>query len=272
MWRILYDYVDHEFGAVEVSRVEIGADYVRSSDIPNPQEDGVGFGLDFTDPGDVLIHLSVYSSPASNPAVARAAVLAAAREFSRIWNAAAVRAEAGAVAELYAGELGMFEGRPRPVQWDLDNYASGHLSGQARFVRGERTVHPLDVDGEAVWHNVAVSALGTQAEFEVEGSSPAWPVITIPGPLPAGGQIDLEGEWIARLNRSIASGSTAKIDTRPGRRLMTLNGAPVNLLLPSGAVISEMWLPPGPRTAKIFVSSPGAAPGAVIKWRTTDIA
>lgn len=274
MWSLVYGSVEHTFDGVDVARVAVGGNSTRSQDVSLPRQDGVAFGQDYVDPGDIVLDLNITVSPYPDPVVARRSVMNQAAAFARKWDALSVRSATGAMAELYADELGMFEGRPRPVEWDYANYAFGHLTGRARFVRSAPTVHPI-VGGVVPWNSVSVpvsDGSGTPSAVTVAGTAPAWPVITLRGPLMAGGKLNLTGVWSAHLNRAIPGGTTASIDTRPGRRLMTIGGSPANLLLPTGVGLSGMDIPVGSHTATLVVTTPGAALASTVAWRTTDMA
>ena len=285
MWSLAYSNGSHGFGDVYVEAVEIGGRVYRNDDVPAPRADGVVFGEDFADPGDVILHVAV-DAPWAEEGERRAFVYGAAQQFSELWDAASVRSVPGAVAELAAGELGVFEGRPRSVEWDFQHYSAGFLRGKARFVRSSSVAYAAG----ASWRSVSVQLVppevgawvfpltfpvsGTTAvvrasTFEVGGTASAWPVIEVDGPVQSGASVEVTGEWSVTLSRGLAYDETARLDTRPGRRGMTVNGSPVNLLVPSSPSLADLSLSPGPHQVALRGSSLEGTAVARLRWRDT---
>lgn len=291
MWGLRYDEAAFDFGAVNVARVQIAGISYTVSDIPAPRDDGTWFGQDTAEPGDILLSLSVGAAPGLDDAAARRQVFAIAEEFSRHWDAPQLREKPRAVAEFYADELGMFEGRPRSVEWDFSKYSAGWLTGRTRFVRSSLVSHPVDGAGEALWRSVEAALTAPPSRsgwvfplvfplqnlepvvlanwFEVGGDAPAWPVIEISGPLQAGASLEVSGAWQIRLARDLAYDQTSTIDTRPGRRVSTINGTPVIVLAPDSTRLSELSLSPGPHQVSLRGISPQGTAHARVRWRDT---
>lgn len=290
MFRLVYPGTDFEFGPVDVESVEIGGVSYRVDDTPLPRRDGIAFGRDFADPGDIVLTVSVSGeSQVWGDEEIRHDVYRKATVFSEAWDARVLREQPRLIAELVSGELGMFEGRPRGVQWDYANYAVGFLRGRARFVRASTAVYAVDPDtGESPWHEQAVGLVPAQLgglvaplvaplttarastrarPFTVGGDADVWPVITVTGPLQSGGQVELVNRWSLRLNQALAYDDVVVIDTRPGRRLMTVNGRPGNVLAPSGARLSQAFMPPGLQEIALRGASVEGTASATIRWR-----
>lgn len=283
VWKLAWDGGVHDFGAVSVARVDFGSPSHRTDDESVPRGDGVWMGQDFQAPGDVVLDVSV-SVCGPDPDALRENVRTIAAGFTSAWNDSALRDRPGVLAELWCGEIGIVEGRPRGASWDWENYAVGYLTGTARFVRdSDRMYDPA----AAAWQSARVGIVSPDSgglvaplvaplstarpstraqDFIVSGES-TWPIIEVRGPLQDGGRIELVGQWVAFLNRGFAAGDEVVIDTRPGRRSMTLNGAPVNVLSPSGARMDQMVLPPGSRSVALRGTSVTGTAEVTVLWR-----
>jgi len=289
MWALAYDGNENEFDQVHVAGIKIAGHDYRTEDTAQVQRDGLRFGSDYADPGDIVIALSVNSGAQLGDAEARRIVRERATAFTALWDAPLLRSQPGLVAELHADELGVFEGRPRGVEWDWSRYAAGFLPGRARWVRSSAVSYIVGSDGE-VWHEQTVgmvpaqigglvaplvAPLTTAAEssrartFTVGGDSPAWGIYTVTGPLAPGARVELTGRWSAHLNRVLAYDEVIQIDTRPGQRLMTVNESPRNVLLPSGARMSEMSMNPGVNEIALRGTSIDGTARLSVRWRDT---
>lgn len=287
VWKLTYEQTEFPFGDVVVEKVRFEGASFRVDDAPSPRRDGSLFGQDFIEPGDIVISVAVDAGGITDPHARRRFVAEHAEEFSSAWVSARLRLSVAGTAILHAGEHGHFEGRPRGVEWDNSDYASGFLRGTARFVRNTTDVIVVNEDGNAPWHEVSVGLVPSltgdiiapliapvtttietsrAASFEVTGAD-AWPVYTVTGPLDVGASIECVGVWTARLNRALTFDDIAEFDTRPGRRVMRLNGAPVNLLA-DGARLSEMRLPPGSRQLALRGRSLTGLARVTARWQT----
>lgn len=290
MWSLNYDGGQHVFGQVLVTKVSVGGRVYRTDDTPLPYGDGITFGTDFADAGDVKLELIINQNRVKDAALQRELVRAEAFRFLEFWDAAVVRSSPGRSADLVIPELGAFVGRPRRAEWDWETYRLGYLRGTATFVRSSSDVYEVDSSGTSPWLEETVGLVPAQLgglvaplaaplstaaassrarSFTVGGTKPAFGIYTVRGPLQAGGQVELVGKWVAKLNRGLAYDAVAVIDTRPGHERMTVNGRPVNLLLPSGAVMSEMFMEPGPQAIALRGTSLEGTASVSVRWRNT---
>lgn len=291
MWGLRYDDVEFDFGAVNVASIQIAGISYAVSDIPAPRDDGTWFGQDTAEPGDILLSLSIGARPGLEDDAARLQVFATAEEFSRQWDAPDLRDKPRAVAEFYADELGMYEGRPRSVEWDFSKYAAGWLTGRTRFVRSGLISYPVDGAGEVPWRSVDVALHAPASRtgwvfplvfplqnlepvvkstwFEVGGTDPAWPLIEVQGPIQAGAEVEVPGEFVLRTNRALEYDEVGLVDSRPGRRVCTINGTAINFLAPSSTRLSELSLSPGPHQVSLRGISPQGTASARVRWRDT---
>ncbi|MFA5608316.1 MAG: hypothetical protein WDA07_14255 [Leucobacter sp.] len=293
-WILTYPGVEYRFGppdhTVELVGWTFQADGSRNDDTPAPRMDGIIFGEDFLEAGRLQIDVKIDFTTHPVPVETRAQLAWEARQaFSEAWRADVVRSRPGAVAELTMGGEVAFEGRPRPVAWDDDAQNVGLIYGSALFVPAGTGV--FDVTGpNAGWRTVSVQLVppevgawvfpltfpvsGTTAAvrasvFEVGGTASAWPVIEVDGPIQSGASVEVTGEWSVTLNRGLAYDETARLDTRPGQRSMTVNGRPVNLLVPSSPSLADLSLSPGPHQVALRGSSLEGTAVARLRWRDT---
>lgn len=288
-WKITYDGTGHEFGAVFVEQVQVGSIVYRVDDSAAPRMDGIYFGQDFADPGDIEITVAVEAAGVIDTAARRALVAAQVATFTKAWDAAEARSKPGALVELHAGELGIFEGRPRGLEWDRTDYASGFLRGRARFIRDSLVSYPPESEGGG-WHSATLQLVPSQvgglkaplkaplrtsaestraAPLEVGGDAEAWPVLDLAGPIQSDAQLLVHGRWRLYLNRPLNQFQTAQIDTRPGRRATYLNGVPVQLLDPRSSLLAECSLLPGSNTLSLRGSSIEGTASVTARWRNT---
>src|SRR5690606_22438467 len=125
MWSLQYAGTAYEFGRVSVTSVEIGGRSYGVADTPNPRSDGVMFGQDVPDPGDVKLELLLNFQHVRTLDMQRAMVTEAASEYLTVWDAAEVRRDPLGLAEFTLPSVGMFEGRPRRAEWHMSTYGLG---------------------------------------------------------------------------------------------------------------------------------------------------
>lgn len=290
MWSLRYAGESYEFNHVSVTSVEVEGRSYRVDDATNPRSDGVTFGEDFADPGDVQLELFINFQHVRNLEMQRMMLREAASDFLASWDAVKIRRDPWGIAEFTIPKLGMFEGRPRRAEWDWSTFGLGYLVGAATFVRDSTEMIQLDDGGEASWHFVEVGIESPSVKsgwvfplvfplqnlepvvkstwLEVSGQD-AWPLIEVSGPLQSGASLEVTNGWRIVLNRALAFDEVARIDTRPGRRISTVNDSPRNILAPSSSLLSELQLTPGPHQISLRgVSTTGLAT-ARLSWRTT---
>ncbi|WP_053352699.1 hypothetical protein [Leucobacter musarum] len=290
MWSLKYDGTAYSFDHVAVTSVEIEGRSYRVDDAANPRADGVAFGQDFADPGDIKLKLLLTFQTTRNLTMQRAKLKEAADSFLRAWDAKALRATAGALGELTIPSLGLFEGRPRRAEWDWSTFGLGYLTGAATFVRSDLLTYVLNESGGAPWQSATLGLVPAQvggiksplkaplrtsvessraAPLVVGGSAEAWGIYDLKGPIQSNAQIEVPNRWRLYLNRSLAYNQTARIDTRPGRRGTYLNGKPVQLLDPRSSLLDDCALLPGQNVLALRGASIEGTASVSVRWRDT---
>lgn len=293
-WILAYEGTEYRFGPpghpVELVDWEFSSDSYEVDDVSTPRGDGVIFGEDFIQAGELKVSVRIDFTTAPYGAVERARLAWDARStLIDAWRADRLRTDSNAVAQLTMGGVQMVEGRPRRYRVDDTFQNVGLVTAELYFIPSQPVVYVI-ADGGEVWHEHTVSlapaevgflseplseplsaAVGSSntASFAVGGSTSAWGVFTVRGPLQAGGRLELADRWSAHLGRALRYDDVAVFDTRPGRFRMTLNGAPVNLLAPSGARLSDMSLEPGPHALTLRGTSTEGTASATVRWRDT---
>lgn len=284
-WAITVGSTRTTFGPVEVVSWNIGGREFRTDDTDRPRADGRWFGQDFTLPGDVTIELIIRADGANRQERFDNAM--SIREwFTGVWSGDSIRLRPGVVAELEIADRVAFSGRPRYIDWDDSRATFGIIRGTALFVRQD----DMSFDVGAGWEETSVSlvppAVGglvaplvaplttTRGSdrgrpFEVAGTSPVWPIITVYGPIASGAQVELVNGWTLRLNRSLAYDQRAVFDTRPSSRSMKLNNRAINLMAPNSSRLSQLSIPPGPQEIALRGTSIEGTASVHMRWRTT---
>lgn len=292
-WKLTYDSVSYEFGnkhhQAELVSWEQGADMYTVNDVQAPGDDGVWFGEDHVEAGEILINVKIdYTSyPAPTEECVRLA-LAAREELERVWRADWVRAFPNRLAELHMGGRIILEGRPRRVKFDDSAQNVGLIFAQLPFIPANssvilvgdtsdgwneavaRLVPPEPRNGwvfPLVFPLVNLEPVVRGTHFGVLGTTDTWVVARISGPIQSGAELELVGGWILRLNRALGPYDVAEVDARPGRRTLTVNGTPTNFLTPSSSRVSELKVSPGDRQIILRGTSLEGTASAAIRWR-----
>lgn len=283
-WSITIGGIRHDFGAVEVESWSINGREYRTDDTDRPRSDGRYFGQDYATPGDVEINLLIRADGSSREERFNNA-MAIRSSFTEVWNGDNIRFTPGEVAELEVAGRANVSGRPRYIDWDDSKATFGIIRGTALFVRDfDRAFN----SGEAEWFEVTVGLVPPQMggliaplvaplttaysstrarPFEVGGDSEVWPIITVRGPIQSGASVELTHGWTLRLNRGLAYDEVAEFDSRPGQRMMRLNGRPVNLLAPTGNRLSQISISPGIHEIALRGTSLEGTASVTAKWR-----
>lgn len=290
MWSLQYDNTAYRFDHVAVTSVGIGGKVYRVDDTPNPRSDGVAFGQDFADPGDIEFELLLTYQTVKNLGIQRAMLKEAADSFLQAWDAPSLRLNPGAVGDLVVPSVGLFEGRPRRAEWDWSTFGLGYLIGKATFIRSSPVTYVLD-GGTSPWRSVEVGILAPVGRsgwvfplvfpiqnlepdvrstwFEVGGETDAASIVSITGPVLAGAEVEIASGFRLVTNRDLAYDETAVADARRGRMTLTVNGAAANFLAPTSTLLSGLTLTPGPHQVSLRGISPQGTARARIEWRDT---
>ncbi|MFI6686598.1 hypothetical protein [Streptomyces sp. NPDC050485] len=259
---------------------EIAYGDTDTGDTPLPQADGVRLGRDYRAAATLTFEIGVDSvDSASDQPGRHGHNLAALSDMGRVWDAEAVRGRFGVPAVLrtvQGGRCRRFYGRPRKwapagsrltrqgytpvvttfacvdgvayddveksVRVDLNPPPHRGLAGPLRT--------PLTMTGE--------STAKTSVAAVVEGTKPAWPVITIYGPIsqPSCEVVLRDDEqlwnggqrgWRVSLDRKLRDGEWITIDPRPWARTVLLNngGSVAGALSRDTPRMQNMQLPLG---------------------------
>lgn len=290
MWSLIHADKHYRFDHVAVTSVQLDGRTYRVDDAPAPRADGVHFGQDFADPGDVTLTLLLTFQNIRNLSMQREMLREAAYAFLAAWDAPELRRAPGSVGELIIPSIGMLEGRPRRAEWDWSTYGLGYLIGTATFVRSSLDTYVLDSTGYAPWQSATLRLVPSQvgglkaplktplrtsvestraSTVDVGGDAEAWPVLDLTGPIQSDAQLLIHGRWRLYLNRPLNQFQTAQIDTRPGRRATYLNGVPVQLLDPRSSLLGECSLLPGSNVLSLRGSSIEGTASVTARWRNT---
>lgn len=288
MWSLQYDNTAYSFDHVAVTSVGIGGKVYRVDDTPNPRSDGIGFGQDFADPGDIELEMLLTFQTVKNIGMQRAMLQEAAYSFLQAWDAPSIRDAPGVTTEITIPSIGAFEGRPRRAEWDWSTFGLGYLFGKATFIRSTAGILVPNDQGLA-WNEVDVSIVPPAPRtgwtfplvfplvnldpavrstfFRVGGDMAAPCVVEIDGPISAGAEVEISNGWVLRTKRALAYDETAVADSRPGRMLLTVNDVPTNFLAPSSSRLSELTLSPGDHQIALRGISIEGTARARVRWR-----
>lgn len=290
-WRLAYEGTDYEFGThehpVEVTEWEQGADIHDVDDERLPRADGVAFGQDFIEAGEIVVSVKIDFTDAPYPHDECVRLAMRARsELARVWRADAVRSRPGAVAELTIGGEFLVEGRPRRARFDDALQASAVIYAELPFVPESSGAYMVGDAGG--WHEAIMRLVPSQvgglkaplraplrtsvestraATVQVDGDAPAHGIYELRGPIQSDAQIEIPTRWRLYLNRPLGDFDTATIDTRPGHAATFLNGVAVQLLDPRSSLLSECTLLPGPNILTLRGSSIEGTAQVTARWR-----
>lgn len=282
-WRIVYPGVDYVFGTgahpvFNQTTPEIGTPDLRTDDTDRPRADGVAFGVDYFGGQTVSFHLGV-RAPSDAEARAEASLLRS------VWRANAVRSVPGAVAELhaeYAGRTRVLYGRPRRFSPDYSDSSVNHLVDVLADFGCVDDLFYGDTDESISFGIVPPSGGGLLAPLasplattlssdrsqgiQVDTELPAWPVVTIEGPV-TNPSVSI-GDVVFDVRSTLAADDVLVIDTRPWKRSALRNGASI-----AGAVrgtrLSKAAIPAGSHEVGFRGTDPTGTASVQITWRPT---
>lgn len=291
-WKLSYAGTTYTFGtsahAVELVGWESDADSYRVDDAPAPRADGVWFGEDFIEPGEVQISVKIdFTTAPYGPEECARLALEARDTLDRVWRAEALRREPGALAELVMGGEQMIEGRPRRARFDTSFQGRGLIYAELSFIPANTMRYAVDKAGNAPWQSVSLALVAAQAgglksplkeplRTSVESSraapvtitgSTAYPIYELRGPIQSAAQLEVPGRWRLYLNRGLTEFQTARIDTRPGHLGTYLDNRPVQVLDPRSNLLAECTLLPGANVLALRGSSLEGTAKVTARWR-----
>jgi hypothetical protein len=285
-WLLRYGSTSYTFGPADLDVVNMSAPdmsdvEVRADDFDRPRSDGRAFGSDFRGARTITFSLGVLGESEAEVRD-RLAVL------SNVWRADAVRSTPGALAEMvvqYAGRERSCFGRPRKFAHSDEDAAQGFIPVTATFDTADdlwysatSTDQTLSIAGGVGGGLLAplASPLGTtqnsdrSVAIEARGDLPAWPVITISGPI-TNPEIEVMNLWKIRLATTIAEGQSVVIDTRPwARTVVRSDGASLaGAFTRDSRRLSNAYIPAGRYELAFRGSSPTGTATAHLSWRDT---
>lgn len=283
------------FGTIEsgyylLDPYEITYGETDAGDVPMPQEDGVRLGQDYRGQATITFEVGVDTVDDSPTILGRhGANLGAVSTMLQAWDAEAVRRRFATPAVLrttQGGRARRFYGRPRkPAPAGSRLTRQGYTPVVCTFVCVDSTAYD-DVEQNVRIglvppdHHGLVGPLTTPltmtgegsgkvaGEVTVGGTKPAWPVITINGPI-TNPVCDIVGRWKAGLDMTLGVGERVVIDPRPWVRTVMRNGnASVAGLLTRGTPrLKDMKLPLGRQDFVLRGTDATGSAFMTVAWR-----
>jgi len=251
-------------------------------DAETPRQDGLSFGTDYHT-GRVITFSLAIQAASEALALAQLALLA------KAWRGDGIRLLPGAVAELATennGRQRMIWGRPRrfgpPVNSSLKSAGlifvpcDFQCAGQQFYALTEDTITvpfiPPPSGGFTFPITFPLSTVGpavTAGGITVGGEDPAWPIITINGPI-TNPVAAAGGLWTLGLTMTIQAGQSVTIDTRPWKQTVTRqDGASFAGKLTRESRIDKAFLPPGPHSVSLGGVDGTGTSSMNFNWRNT---
>lgn len=286
-WQVKYPGVEFTFGGPDravwcTAPPDLGDVALSVDDVDRPRGDGMLFGQDYRGGQTITFELGINAE--AGPDRERR-VRDAAAELARVWRADSIRQTAGATAELWTrsgGRLRLKHGRPRRFALN-DRYAhQGYMTavadfacvddvwygGDAREVSVSLVPPPsggLVTPIEAPFETTEVSQRA--GAMDVYGELPAWPVITIYGPI-SDPEVSITGLWSLRLATTIAHDRAILVDTRPWFRriIRDYDGASFAGTL-RGVRLANASIPPGSHEVVLRGTDQTGTSSLRVQWR-----
>ncbi|MFI8265263.1 hypothetical protein [Streptomyces sp. NPDC085665] len=314
-WNLSYDAdglhlaVDFTFGTIRsgaylLEPYEITYADGDLGDTPMPRTDTVRLGQDYRAPATLTFEVGVDTVPAAATAAGRhGANLNALSLMAQAWDAEGLRhrfAVPAVLRTVQGGRARRLYGRPR--KWSAAGSRltrQGYTPVVATFACVDSTAYD-DVEQTALVAlqppphrglrgplkapiTMAGAGVGAvQGGLLVGGTKPAWPVITVGGPISrpsvqlvdrvlpgAGGGERLLPGWTAELDLELQEGESVTIDTRPWARTILRNGtASVAGALTWGSPrLEDMRLPVGRQSLVLRGTSDAGTATMTVAWR-----
>lgn len=293
-WVLNYPGEEYKFGPprfnVELVNFEIGTDSYRVDDTPNDRGDGMVFGQDFLEPGEIKINVKIDFTTYPAPVEQRAQrAWDTAQELYRVWRADALRRTSGAVATLNMGGEVLVSGRPRRSNFDYDVQNVGLVYGSLYFIPSSTNRYAIDEDGNQIWNSVEVGLIPSQiggivaplkapittarasdrsSQFEVPGGNSHF-TLEVFGPIQSGWSVELIGHWVLESGMALNYDDSVKIETDPDNAGTYWNGSPRVVLKPNAPRLTTLVLPNGWHELAFRGTSIEGTARAVLSWKET---
>ncbi|MCX5070830.1 hypothetical protein OOJ91_33840 [Micromonospora lupini] len=252
-----YTWGPRSSGVMLASEPQIGGVELITDDSARPRGDGRAMGQDYRGAATVTFELLILGAGEGEVRQRQA-------DLARVWRADPVRSTPGAVAELstvVAGRARVAYGRPRRFAPALRQPRQGVIPVVADFAmvddcwydpQVEQTVVPLvpppsgGLVSPLTTPLTTVPAVVVPGHVTVGGDLPAWPVMTLYGPV-TDPVVQVTGLWSLALSLSIPAGQAITVDTRPWRRTVLRGdgGSFAGALTRSSVRLADASVPPG---------------------------
>lgn len=286
-WTLSYPGTSYTWGypwgeVINLTAPDLGVADIRADDADQPRRDGRLFGFDYRSGLTITFELGLST---------RAGELAArdlAETLRRAWRADPVRSSPGAVASLTARHVGrerVTYGRPRRCGTVDQAAPQGYIAAVADFVTVDDLWYSPTVESQTITiapplggglTGSLASPLSSTGSSDrslavtVGGAMPAWPVITIYGPI-TNPVVELVGLWKFELLTTLAYDRSITIDTRPWARSVLLNGggSAAGALSRRSPRLVDAGIPPGTYEAVLRGVDETGSARATVAWQET---
>ncbi|MFG2795742.1 hypothetical protein [Streptomyces pseudovenezuelae] len=262
---------------------------VTAGDTPLPREDGIRHGQDYTTGAIITFEVGVDTVDDGDTLLERhGANLDAVSVMKQAWDAKAVRdrmATPAVLSTTQGGRARRWYGRPRqyakaaskltrqgytPVVATFAAIHTGSFDDVEQSVRVDMAPpphrgivgplkDPLTMVGEG--------AVRVPGQITVGGNRPAWPVITITGPI-SQPVCELVGKWKLGLNLTLKAGEKVTVDPRPWvRTVLRGSGSVAGLITRGSPLLEDLLIPPGRQDFVLRGTDATATASMTVAWR-----
>ncbi|WP_327297779.1 MULTISPECIES: phage distal tail protein [unclassified Streptomyces] len=264
----------------------LGAPELRTQDVDLATDDGAFPGVDYFKPREVTLEVGIRTPDDPSAAVDDLAVLNAAIAMPSI------RRDAGDLAVLRVrwpgrGGIRRLYGRARRLETATMSQAKfGWIPLTLSFTATDPVWHDEPEQQLSLPLSIASTTLGFKAPLKAPittgvvdpqlrsgwvanaGDSPAWPTLTIKGPV-SNPVIHLAGSTRRdiELNLTVRTGEVLQIETRPGTRWVLLDGANASNALTRSSRLDLFRIPPGACEISWSASDYTNASRLTVAWR-----
>lgn len=262
---------------------------VTAGDTPLPREDGIRHGQDYTTGATITFEVGVDTvDDGANRLERHGANLDAVSVMKQAWDAKAVRdrmATPAVLSTTQGGRARRWYGRPRQCAKAASNLTrQGYTPVVATFATShtgsfDDVEQSVRVDMAPPPHRGIVGPLKdpltmigegsvrVPGEIIVGGNRPAWPVITITGPI-SQPVCELVGKWKLGLNLTLAVGEKVTIDPRPWvRTVLRGSGSVAGLITRSSPLLEDLLIQTGRQDFVLRGTDATATAFMTVAWR-----
>ncbi|MDH6449678.1 hypothetical protein M2155_002086 [Streptomyces sp. SAI-119] len=262
---------------------------VTAGDTPLPREDGIRHGQDYTTGATITFEVGVDTVDEGATLLARhGANLDAVSVMKQAWDAKAVRdrmATPAVLSTTQGGRARRWYGRPRQCEKAASKLTrQGYTPLVATFAAAhtgsfDDVEQSVRVDMAPPPHRgikgplkdpltmIGEGAGRVPGEIVVGGNRPAWPVITINGPI-SQPVCELVGKWKLGLNLTLKAGEKVTVDPRPWvRTVLRGSGSVAGLITRSSPFLEDLLIPTGRQDFVLRGTDATATAFMTVAWR-----